>query len=563
VVIRLTVNGNGKFAGHSTNIQSYSVQEDSTPVSPADSSGGTGTVSITVTEDESSDGSILLLNDEIVLEDSVKGTTSGKVNSVSSSDAAVTLSGDSRLGILNATRYVPAHKGDVESAVLHILAIAGITSGIYIDPAVADIPAAVRGGTYQVWKLLGDMCSARQVEISLVSNNIVARPLRTREASLDRVFNHDWAVQNIDLAQFVEVYYYNYEILEDELVYPYGGWNPDVRVINSIDAGQTQTINIPVDEVNVSLTELQQPVVQDSVAREYVGPVSVYCVAGNDGLPIPAAQWTAQGGSLTVAIGEDGQSIDVTVTGASEAEYAPYQIAMSSGPSDYYSSLRLIGSGLGFTRKLVRFPTGAPAEKTAQEVGPTIDTPWIDTYNDAQAAALYAAYEMASARQTFSFDASLINRSSDSGSIIYPIFEDFNEQWPTEDFDAWGTEWDELTFEDFRQFMFEQVEDNFENQAFGNVGGARVRFRDAYYRIRSAGITESGVQGASAERDTLFSDFDALWTGETFEDFENQHSGRLFEDFARIPLNRPGPAPVGVGFGFGGFGYDPFGGGDA
>lgn len=536
MVIRLNVSGNGKFAGHSTNIESYSVQEDSTPVSPADSSGGTGTVSITVTEDAASDGSILLLNDDIVLEDSVKGTTSGSVNNVDSNNGAVTISGDSRLGILNATRYIPAHSGTIETAVLHVLDVAGITSGIFIYPEVADIPAAFKGGTYQMWKLLGDMCSALRVEISLVSNNVVVRPLRMRMASLDRTSSEGWSVQNIELAQYVEVYYYQYAEIVNDLVYPYGGWTPEVRVLNSVDAGVTQTINIPVDEVNVSLTSLQQPVVQDTVARDYVGPTSVYSVAGNDGLPIPAAQWTAQGGSLSVAIGADGQSIDVTVTGASEAEYAPYSIAVASGPSDYYSTLRLIGSGLGFNKQLVRFPTGAPAEKTAQEVGPTIDNVWVDTYNDAQAAALNAAYGMAAAKQTFTFDASLVNRSSDSGSVVYPTFADFADQWPTEDFGDWDTIWTGETFRDFDQYMFAQVQDDFENQVFGNVGGARVRYRDAWYRIRSTGITQDGISGASAERDTLFSDFDTEWMSGTFADFDAVFDDRKFEDFALIPL---------------------------
>lgn len=535
MAIRLDVTGNGKFAGHSTNIQTYSVQEDSTPVSPADSSGGTGTVSITVAEDGSSDGSILLLNDGVVLSDSVKGTTSGSINSVNGSEGLVTIAGDSRLAITNVTRFVPAHMGTVESAVLHILGLADITSGIFIYPEVAGLPAAVRGGTYQLWKLLGEMCSAAQVEISLVSNNIVVRPLRTREAVLDRVSANSWSVQNVDLAQFVEVYYYNYTQVTNGLVYPRGGWNPDVRIIQ-VDAGQTKTENIPIDEVNVSLTALAQPVVQNLVSREYVGPNSVYSVSGNDGLPIPAAQWTGRGGALSVAIGEDGNSIDVTLTGASDVEYAPYSIAVSAGPSDYYSTLRLQGSGLAFERKTVRFPTGAPASKTAQGVGPTIDNPWVSTYNDAQRAALNAAYGMAAARQTFQFDATLVNRSSDTGGVTYPTFADFSAQWPSEAFAAWDAQWAGEAFDDFREYMYDQVADDFENQVFGNIGGARLRYRDAWYRIRSTGITQDGIEGASAERDTLFSDFNNAWTGKTFGNFGSVFAGKLFEDYTLIPV---------------------------
>jgi hypothetical protein len=535
-LIQVEITGNGKFAGHKSNLESYSVQEDSTPLSPADSSGGTGTVTITVTEDPSSNGSILLLNDDLVLEDSVKGTTSGRINSVGGRDGVATFSGDSRLGVLNATRYVPAYKGDLDGAVRAILALAEITSGIVVDPAIASLPVAFKGGTYQLWKLLCDLCSAHGlVEISLVSNNVVVRPVRTRIASLDRTSNEEWSVQNAELAQYVEVNYYNYEEVEDDLVYPYGGWNPDVRII-SVEAGDTVTINIPVDEVNVSLTELEQPVVQDTVPREYVGPISVYSVSGNDGLPIPAAQWTAQGGALSVAIGEDGQSIDVTVTGANEPEYAPYSIAVASGPGDYYSTLRLIGSGLAFRKETLRVPTGAPAEKTAQEVGPTIDNPWVDTRMDAYSAALRAAGQYASPTQRFTFDATLINRSSDSGSYVYPTFADFNAQFAGDDFGDFDTEWGGQTFDQFRQYMFLQVQDNFENQVFGNVSGARVLFRDAWYRIRTTGITQDGIQGATAERDTVFSDFNERYDGLTFGDWDAIFDGLKFEDYAVIPL---------------------------
>src|SRR5690606_32554332 len=113
---------------------------------------------------------------------------------------------------------------------------------------------------------------------------------------------------------------------------------------------------------------------------------------------------------------------------------------------------------------------------------------------------------------------------------------DFADQWPTEDFGDWDAIWTGETFLDFDQYMFAQVQDDFENQVFGNVGGARVRYRDAWYRIRSTGITQDGISGASAERDTLFSDFDTEWMSGTFADFDAVFDDRKFEDFALIPL---------------------------
>jgi hypothetical protein len=91
------------------------------------------------------------------------------------------------------------------------------------------------------------------------------------------------------------------------------------------------------------------------------------------------------------------------------------------------------------------------------------------------------------------------------------------------------------TFRQFNRQQFALVQSSFDNQAFGNVAGARVKHRDSWYRIRSANITESSVS-YSAERDTLMEEFDSAWTGQTFNDFDTQFTGKLFEDFGIIPL---------------------------
>lgn len=544
--IEVEVTGNGKFAGYRTNLESYSVTEDSTPTAPGDSSGGTGSIAFTATEDTSATGTILLLNDVITLSDTSAGQTQGTVTSVNvangprtggydSRGGSATVTADGRLGILNATGFVPAFMGDLDGAATMILGPAGITTGIVIEPSIAGTPVAFRGGQYNYWFLLKEIASAvGLIEVALVSNNVVVRPIREREAYMEKVSNVSWGVQNGELAQFVEVIYYNYEEIESGLVYPYGGWNPDVQILQ-VDAGQTITVNVPV---NVSLTSIDQPVVQDFVDR-YYDSSSVYSVAGNDGLPIPAAQWTAQGGSLTVAIGDDGQSIDVTMTGASEAEYAPYQIAVASGPSDYYSTLRLVGDGLGFTPETLRVPTGAPASKTAQEVGITIDNPAVNTRNDAYSAALRAAASWAAPSQTVTITATIINRSDSNGSYIYPTFDDFNGQYPTEDFDAFNAIWTGEAFAAFNAYQFGLVRDDFANQVFGNVGGARVLFRDAYYRIRNATVTQDGITTATAERDTTFGDFNLAYDGMTLGGWDAAFDGLKFEDYALIPLAKP------------------------
>lgn len=83
------------------------------------------------------------------------------------------------------------------------------------------------------------------------------------------------------------------------------------------------------------------------------------------------------------------------------------------------------------------------------------------------------------------------------------------------------------------------MQGDFTNQVFGNVGGARIPFRQAVYRIRSATISQNGITTATAESDTLFSDFNPAWVGEDFASFNSWFAGYKFEDFAVIPLAIP------------------------
>ena len=459
-------------------------------------------------------------------------------------------SGSINLWVLNGANVVA---GDVV-AFRDLLLEVGSTAGTYFDGSypvkgftgyswtgATDNSTSVQGPkqvsyvgfTGDVWDWLKQICVAQQIEISLVSSNIVVRPIRGREAEVHKNSSVSWSVANGDIARAVRVWQYNSYRQVNGLVYPAGGWNSDVAVYQ-VDANEVLTVNIPV---NVSIESLQQPSVVSYVDRAYTGPSSVYAVAGNDGLPVPPAQWTAQGGSLTVAIGEDTRSIDVTITGASDpvGTYAPYRIAMSAGPSNYYSSLRLIGTGVFFSKQSYDFTTGVPNDKTATEIGVEIDSPAINTIQEAYTIGIGAAQRWAGADQGISVSATVINRKGDKGTYNYPTFAQFDTDYAGKTFAQFDTTWTGKTFADFNNAYYASVADTFENQAFGNVAGARVKHRQAYYRIRNATTTEAGIQ-YSAERDTTFADFDAVWTGKTFADFDTRFTGKTFADFGVIPL---------------------------
>jgi hypothetical protein len=484
---------------------------------------------------------VLLLNDTVKLTDGDRGNTEGKINAITSNDRVMSITADSRLGrLVIDTRADPVN--DTFSNVLYYyLGLGGITTEIAVDTSLSSIPILAQGWEGDLWTKIKELLVTVGAEIALVRGTVQVRPVRERRALEINNVSESWSVQNIDLAQQVEIYYYNSEYKTNKMVYPQDGWNEDVPVY-TVDAGKTLEVNIPVD---ISLVSLVQPTMFTSMPRYYTGPSSGYTVAGNDGLPIPVAMWTNNGGRLTVEIGEDGKSIDLTVVGATgdAARYAPYRIAVSAGPSDYYSSLRIQGTGLFYKQESIIVPTGVDEASTSRDVGVTVDNIFVKDIRQAWDVALDVTGKWSAPTRTINISKADINRPGETQqSFDYALFADFDQYADDEslltfgDFDA---EWPSPdTFGDFDQFWYDKVADTFEFQVFGNAVGARVQFRRAIYRIRSTTIAPDGVS-YMAEADTTFEDFDesaGMNPGMDFADFDVLYDGLSFSDFALIPL---------------------------
>lgn len=530
MAINVAVTGNGHFKGSGTNLTSYSTSEDSTPINVNDSSGGTGQITFGVIEDATAEGTILLLNDTIELTDGSNGRTQGIVNSVSSTDSVAQITADSRLILLAATRTAAPFVGTLTNAFIYYLGLCGVTTGIVVDSTIASRSVTFPGFTGIVYDYLKQMCAAQQIEMSLVSSNIVLRPIRSRELEVAKNSTETYAVTNGQLAQTVEIYYYNNVQASGSLIYPPGGWNSNVDIIQ-VDAGQTLEQDI---DVNVSMTSVTQP-----TPVSFVGPydysTSQYTVVGNDGLVIAPAQWTAGGGSVTVSINPDTTSLHIKIVGMTEPHYAPYQIAIASGTSNAYSTLRIVGAGVFFNKQKLTLPTGVETTKTAVIVGATVDNPFISTLNDAYTAGMLVAQSYASANQTINVTSTVVNRKGEGGFFNYPAFTVFDADFAGKTFAQFDTTYSGKTFAQFDADYQAKSLDTFANQAFGNVAGARVKYREAYYRVRSATITQDNIQ-YQAERDTTFADFDTANTGKTFGQFDTKFTGKAFADFGVIPL---------------------------
>lgn len=562
----ITIDGGGAFSGISTNVATYSATEDATPLRVDSNSGGTGQVNFSVVASRrtaTTGATTDLVDSTILLSDGSNGDIGAVVDSLGTDDGVTAVNANSRMSSLLATRTAVAMQGTPEEILRYYLSLGGITDFIVFEGTGSTSSRAVPGWTGVVWDYIRAFASVVSAEVALVSNNVIIRPLHTRVSVNRRDSSVSTTHGKGDMAQSVEVKYYS-NTYKTGLVYPEGGWNEDVQVYQ-VDAGETFTTNIPV---NVSPTDLVQPTCLDYVAKN-VNNQSVYSVVGNDGLAIPAAQWTANGGSVTVAIGEDNRSIDVTIVGA-RTLYSPYRIGVGAGASDVYSSLRIMGTGTFFNEQSITIQTGLTPDDTPQVVGTTVENPFIDTLSRAWGHGLRVAQGYAGFANTISKKSGGINRLDVSGDRSFPTFTQFNEGFTAKggtapswqgktlaDFDA---SWANKSFSAFDNYYINLVKSNYSNQAFGNVAGSRVLHDDAYYRIDSATITETEVS-YDGTADTLFGDFDRRWSAAsytdemkleygqqrasmnpkttfTFDDFNAMMAGRTFRNFNYAPLWR-------------------------
>lgn len=530
-----------------SSIGTYSVHEESTPIVASDSSGGTGQITFTAVDNPSRYfNGMQMLNGIVTLTDGDRGVAAGFIDSVTANDGILSVSAASLLDRLVGERKVDWVDGTLEEVVTYYLRLCGYQYGIAVDSSIANINVTAPGFIGDVWVKMKELLAVHGAEISMIYATAVVRPIRSRPGLEINNIAESWLVSKSDVAGTVEVAYYNSELRESALIYPPFGWNEDVDVL-TVDAGETRTVNIPLD---AWVTEVSQPQVVDYVAQD--SNSSVYAVAGNDGKPITAAQWTATGGDLVVAIGEDGVSLDVTLVGADgpSAELAPYRIAMTAGTGDYYSSLRIRGTGMVYERKTITVPTGAslgglwdPHEPTSTPAA-VIDNIYIRTESQARDVAADVAGVYASPERTINVSKADINKPNSSEyAYNYVTFEQSDEYLTTllgtPTFGAFDSIYELVFggpyFDNYDSYWYSQVESDFDYQVFGNACGARVQFRRNMYRIRSITVTENSVD-YTAEADTTFEDFGKTTEGMTFAQFDSAFPGATFGVFAISPL---------------------------
>lgn len=513
------------------NLKNFSVQEDATPIEPSSSFGGVGRISFDINETPNT----RLMIGQVTLVDGTRGKTSGSIKTLSGSNGDVSVGADSALGLFNTERTTAPFVGTLGAAVQYYCDLVGITNDVVVESSITSRPVVYPGFRGNVWVNLKQMLVKEQVEIALVFNRVYVRPLRLLDANLNKSLSAEWSLENTSAARAIEIYYYNHVYGSQREVFPVPSSDSGVP-FSSLAAGETRTEIIRLDG---SMSSVNQPVYQTTVLNQsYAGTNGVYSAFGNDNLPITASQWAAQGGRLTVAIGEDPSTLEVTVTAPNYAALAPYTIGVSAGGSSTFNSLHITGRGVTWTKELLRLPTGATNVTTSDEVGVTIDNPFVSTREQAYSLGLKAAGAYAGTSYTIGGSAININRNEDGRALIQATIGDFNEQvTPGTSIADFNTEWAGQDIAAFNAYWQAQVDNRFQNQLFGNAIGARVSSREAYFRIVSTTTTEDTIQ-FSAELDTLVGDFNPVWTGGTVAQFNEQFVGYTCKDFSIVPLRR-------------------------
>ena len=550
--ISIRTSGTGRIMGGASNVVTYSYTEGSTPLVPGDESGAIGDISIDVMDCNNS--SILLYKDDFFLRDRFHGSVAGTIENVSGNNDVITVGGRSLLARLNVDKVLLPQTGTVEQVMGYVLGEVGITENVIYDQSLPVTTINTPGYSGDLWVFVKELASAYSFEVTIIRNIVVVRPARLRTIDNTNLIDKSWQIQDIDLARQFNVAYYNYSPETDFLVYPKGGFDPELAVYQ-VEANETVEFEV---DLEFYLTSVKQPIAQDTVAKNYSGTDSVYSVSANDNLPVTAAFWNGLGGDVRLEILEPGNRLKIIITGPNFPALSPYSISVSDG-STSYSTLRIVGDGMNFQRELHTVKTGLGQFDTNVVEGDEIDNPAINTLEDAKRYGLFARRSYALPSQTFSTSSRTFPRLTGPLPIsFFPNFAEFNSSVTADySFTNFNAEYSGLTFDQFTTALANTIP-----QGFGEVSGSRVRLDDAIYRVRTVNITPDLIS-IDTEYDTLFSDLVAVfraplwadlpvtWTvmeedwsdvvlfdelQKTFNDFNNIFSGTNFKDYALLPL---------------------------
>jgi hypothetical protein len=425
MAIKIVNTGTGKILDDT--IISYSYKEDATSLDPSDISGGVSQVSINAIEIKSDmvgsthPNSKLMINNSVTLTDSIKGSVDLKVDKVSTTNSGVvSFSGSTVQRNLNVIKKAAAFTGSLKGAIDYYCGLCSVTPVYFnaaIGVALSTESVNFMGWEDNVWVKLKELASAYitsgglKFEIIASQTGIVIKQAMTTEVTSLNISEISQEVNVTDAAKNVDVNYYLTSYGTNKVFYDVSNYekpasSTDKKFLSSysasftVDAGQTVKQRVKID---ATLNSVNQPVCVAKITQiPYTGTTGQYVIVGNDDLVIKPEQWIGQGGSLTVALTDVPDEIEITVVAppalslplnddANKNTYGPYKIGVESSGGTDYPALWLTGTGVFYEKKTMSFITGAGDSVTAKNNGPTIDNIFINTASKASTIGVVAA----------------------------------------------------------------------------------------------------------------------------------------------------------------------------
>lgn len=525
------------IGGQEVHPSNYRITESSTPIAGGDSSGAVGTISVNVSKLPLIPAS-MNLEDDITLLDSNRGTTLGTIRSIEADRGGApryTVTADNLLGDFNIEVSVAPKVTTLTNIVREYCALAGIPSSkVAVSGPKASVTYRFPGWQGNLWVNLKELATGMGYDLNLINGIVTFRPIRAFSALKDRETQSTYSADGTSLALKQQVTWYDTVHSTSGLIYPPGGWTPEVRVL-SVNAGETTETTL---ETNASIISLQQPAANVFVPKDF-DDFSVYTVIGDDGIPIQPAQWADYGGRLSVSISEDYHSIIVKMTGATglvQANGNPirtFRIGTSSGTSadDTYSTLRINGNHIQLNPKTITIPTGLDSSRTSEEFAPAIDSVFLTSLNDAYSAGTRGARRHAGRTLTYRASVTALSRRGETGSEAMPSYSYVKSLFPGQTYAVVKGQVNPSvgTYGGFQRAMALTVQNSFDNQIFGNAPGARIWDQESgrWYRIRNA-TTEWGTLSVDAEDDMTNGDMKTKFTGQSYGQVKTHYGSNTY-----------------------------------
>jgi hypothetical protein len=477
--IQVTTTGNGKFtiANQSDVIIDYSINESATPTSVADTSGEIPSLSISGQSNtvdtiaNTHPNSKLLVDNSLTMVDTVRGTFTGRVTSVSATSDTVSADVLSLFEKLNTNKKASSHNGTVITAIQSYMALAGIAAPNYSIDASFNQSVVFPGWNDNIWNALKMLCIAINAEMYFQSNILYFKPRATKAINLKNIDNESF---NISLGQQTKSTIFTRNktrFVTNAIVFAY---TPQ----DSTESIQYNELKEIIVTSKVSLNSINQPVYVaapfstyvDYVQASSVGNVPTlflngfYCFRDKNGNLVSSANAAKWGASVKCELTDNPFEIKVIITGPI---YSGANTPWSLEYNDTSPALGLTGTGALVNSSQITFGTGT---SIGDDVNEYSGNPFLvnDTYLNNTA--YYTNQQLCGPVVEFSFATDKIEEAS--------------------------------------------------NQEFGYLPGAIFSYGGSKYRITNAGYNYGSIS-VDAKQYVTFADFNALWNGKTIAQFNS------------------------------------------